>query len=126
MSDHKWLVNLDGDLCLSGYPIRIRRANGLVPYFLEQDGRSRHAYMKLENAKRGAIECAAELDEFRPSAAAQTRADGFYWVRDKLKGKWSVAEWREESYWLVSGLTHTFSDSDVGAEIDERRIERMP
>lgn len=53
------------------------------------------------------------------------RQDGFYWVRDKLRGKWRVAEWREGSYWLVAGLPHAFSDDNVGAEIDERRIERQ-
>lgn len=53
------------------------------------------------------------------STAAQTRAAGWYWVNDG--GEWIVAKW-DGKRWAVTGPQYP----RLFAEIDERRIERLP
>lgn len=57
-------INVDGKLCLSGYPIRIRMETGIIPFVLEQDGRPEQRAQALASLKAAAEQRANELDEF--------------------------------------------------------------
>ena len=61
------------------------------------------------------------------STAAQTRAEGHYWVRQS--NAWEVAHYDPKAagkgWWTLLGETERYQDSDF-TEIDERRIERQP
>lgn len=61
------------------------------------------------------------------STAAQTRATGFYWVRQPHG--WEPAYWDREAagkgWWEILGDTDRYNDV-VFAEIDERPIQRQP
>jgi hypothetical protein len=47
------------------------------------------------------------------------RENGYYWVHHE--GKWVIAEWDDESWWVAAGDTWGYSD-DYFDEIDETKI----
>lgn len=57
-------INVDGKLCLSGYPLRIRMESGSMPFVLEQEGRPDQRAPSLDLLKALAEQRAGELDEF--------------------------------------------------------------
>lgn len=62
--NRKWIRHeVDGSLCLDGYPIRIRVGSGDTPFKLEQDGRMQLPYWTLASAKMDGCRRADELDE---------------------------------------------------------------
>lgn len=82
-------INVDGKLCLSGYPIRIRMETGIIPFVLEQDGRPDQRAQALAPLKVAAEHRADELDEFFAVQITNT----MFSIRD---GEWVMDPVHEE------------------------------
>lgn len=68
-----WLRGDDGNtLCVDGYPIRIKRVGGDMPFLLEADNhQAPRRYHTLAGAKLDARIYAEEMDEFLPPASGE-------------------------------------------------------